>query len=323
MELIIKPTGRCNFACNFCLSGKMASNIKHTEHVSQKLKDLIDTLKPNCIIVNGGDPLLSGPTYFQELLDASDLSTEIAIVTNLKDFWISPSKWTTLFRNPRISVTTSFQYGTGRKWDNATVYDETMFKKMCSLFKTHIGYVPTFIAVITKENESRALDHLLLAKELGTTCKLNPVLPLGISSEAYPKYKMIDIWLEAKKRGLDKYMNADVQFFNGGCSFNTGLMCASTIRVFWEDVADVVHYSACDNCSTLGDAIPIDVQCPIPKKMRLDSKTFINGDKCLSCKLCRFCNACKAMREANKNDPNYCTEMKRREKAILQSGWLI
>lgn len=323
MELIVKPTGLCNFACNFCLSGKMASNIKHTTHVPQKLKDLISVLHPNCIIVNGGDPLLSGPTYFEELLAASDSNTEIAIVTNLKAFWLAPEKWTNVLRNPRISVTTSFQYGTGRKWDPNTTYDEEKFREVCKVFKQNVGYVPMFIAVITKENEDRALDHLLLAKELGTTCKLNPVLPLGISDESYPKYKMIDIWFEAKKRGLDKYMNADIQFFNGGCSFNTGLMCATTIRVFWEDINDNVHYSACDNCSTLGDSIPLEIEQPIPKKMKLDPHTFINGKKCLTCKLCRFCNACKAMRDANRNDPNYCVEMKKREQDILDSGWLI
>ena len=93
---------------------------------------------------------------------------------------------------------------------------------------------------------------------------------------------MIDIWLEAKRRGLDEYMNADILFFKGGCSFNTGLMCATTIRVFWEDNAGNVHYSACDNCSTLGDQIPLELEQPVPQKMKLDPHTFINGSKCLS-----------------------------------------
>lgn len=84
MELIVKPTGRCNFACNFCISGKMASNIKHFEHVPQQLKDIIQTIKPSSIIVNGGDPLLSGRDYFYELLDCFD--GDIDIITNLKCF---------------------------------------------------------------------------------------------------------------------------------------------------------------------------------------------------------------------------------------------
>ncbi len=322
MELIVKPTGRCNFACNFCLSGKVASGIKHFEHVPDSLKKLILDIKPQTIIVNGGDPLLSGPEYFNELLAISTEPT-IAIVTNLKDFWQHPDKWKEVFTNQRVSVTTSFQYGSGRKWDANTVYDEQMFKKVCLLFKQTAGYVPMFIAVITKENEDRALDHLLLAKELGTTCKLNAVLPLGISTESYPKYKMIDIWLKAKELGLSKYLEGDVQFYNGGCSFNTDLMCRSTIRVFWIDVNDNIHYSSCDNCSTLGDSIPMENSQPIPCRMKLNPIDFINKEKCLTCQLCRFCNACKATREANRHDLNYCEEMLKRKDAILSSGWLI
>lgn len=321
MELIIKPTGRCNFACNFCLAGKMSSNIKHFEHVPNQLKEIIDILKPSSIIVNGGDPLLSGKDYYYELLDC--YSGIIDIITNLKDFVQRPQYWKDLFRHDRIAVTTSFQFGTGRRWSNDVVYDVNMFKRTCKLFNEQIGYVPMFISVIDEENEKFALDHVYLAKELGTQCKLNPVLPLGLATKAYPKYKMVDIWLKIIELGLEQYCNADVQFYNGGCSFNTGLHCTSTIRVFWIDNNNEVHYSSCDNCCTLGDSIPLDTVCPAPVKMKLDPSTFINGRNCLKCKLCRFCNACKANREANKNDPNYCVEMHKRLDKIVKSGWLI
>lgn len=77
-----------------------------------------------------------------------------------------------------------------------------MFRRVCKKFKDYVGYVPMFISVINAENEDKALDHVLLAKDLGTQCKLNPVLPYGISAEAYPKYKMVDIWLKIQELGL-------------------------------------------------------------------------------------------------------------------------
>lgn len=321
MELIVKPTGRCNFACSFCMSGKMASNIKHFEHVPPELKKTIDVLKPSLIIFNGGDPLLSGPQYFEEILEYCD--SNIGIVTNLKDFWINPRRWEKLFNNNRVSVTTSFQYGPGRKWSDSEVYSEEMFIKVGNKFKEVVGYFPYFISVISEDNEDRAIDHVLLAKRLGTECKLNGMLALGLADNTYPKYKMIDIWLKIKELGLEKYASNYIQFYKGGCSFNTCMMCNSTIRVFWIDNENKVHYSNCDNCSTLGAQIPFDEVAPEPIPSKLDPKLFINGAKCFSCKLCRFCNACNATREANRNVPNYCEEMKKRIPKIIEAGWYL
>lgn len=321
MELIIKPTGVCNFACNFCMTNKLSQSIKHLEHVPNELRKQIDILKPDAIIINGGDPLLVGKDFYYELLDSSDCI--IDIITNLKDFYNRPDYWLPLFKHERITVTTSFQYGSGRKWDIDTIYDEDRFLEVMNMFNEKIGYMPMFISVITSENDNKALDHLRLAKRLNTICKINPCLPLGIATEAYPKWKMVDIWLEAEKLGLSDVMNADIQFYNGGCSFNTKLLCASTIRVWWMDVNDKVHYSSCDNCSTLGDSIELDTVRPTLKQMKLDPQQFINKEKCLQCKLCRFCNACKANREAAKLHPTYCCEMKKRIDKIIEAKWFI
>lgn len=318
MELIIKTTGRCNFACDFCLAGK--ADIMHLEHIPQDLKDIIFTLKPSALIMNGGEPLLSGRDFFFELLDC--YAGHVAIVSNLKDFFKRPEYWTELFKHPRVSVTTSFQFGTGRRWDNDTIYDVDMFKTVMMEFKNRIGYIPMFISVISKDNENVAMDHVYLAKELGTVCKLNPMLPLGKSSYTYPFYRMIDIWLEIKKLGLENYTDCNVQFYNGGCAFNTCLLCNSTIRVAFIDGKGNVKYSNCESKAMLGRYIDMDETPPAPEKKMIRPTEYINKE-CIGCKLCRLCNGCDISRELNKKDPMHCVEMKKRESDILKMGWFI
>jgi len=318
MELIVKTTGRCNFACNFCLAGK--ADIKHTVRPSPELLRQIDILKPSALIMNGGEPLLSGRDYFFELLDR--YPGHIGIVSNLKEFYKNQDHWAELFKHDRISVMTSFQFGTGRKWDVSTPYTVDMFKRVCSAFKEKVGYVPMFISVITAENDHYAIDHVLLAKELGTICKLNQVLPLGISEETYPFYKMIDIWLEIKDRGLEKYTDCNVQFYQGGCNFNTCRMCDSTIRVFYESVDGDLKYASCESRAMQGKFIPLEDTAPVPCRKAVMLEEMLT-EKCVNCALCRLCNGCDVNREANRHDAAYCSEMKKREKKILSAGWFI
>ena len=318
MELIIKTTGRCNFACNFCLAGK--ADIMHLEHVPDELTKIIGTLKPSVLIMNGGEPLLSGRDFFFELLDRYD--GHVAIVSNLKDFYKRPEYWKDLFKHPRVSITTSFQFGSGRRWDRETPYDVEKFKDVMTLFGQKVGYLPMFISVISGENERFALDHVYLAKELGTVCKLNPMLPLGISSETYPFYKMVDIWMEIKNRDLERYTDCNVQFYDGGCSFNTCLLCNSTIRVVFLDSSGHVRYSNCESKAMLGRYLDVDRESPTPCKQRIAPSDYVCKD-CIQCRLCRLCNGCDISRELNKKDPSYCSEMKKRESEILKMGWFI
>jgi len=141
------------------------------------------------VIITGGDPLCCSPKLYEEILSLGDWN--ISLTTNLKGFYEDPEKWLSLFKNPRVGVCTSFQYGTGRMWNESTLYDETMFRKVFTKFKDLVRYPLMFISVISEENEDRALDHLRLAKELGTKCKLNGIMPLGKSSVFYPQYKLV------------------------------------------------------------------------------------------------------------------------------------
>lgn len=318
MELIVKVTGKCNFACDFCLAGK--ADIKHHEHPSENLKKQLEILRPTSLIMNGGEPLLVGRQYFEELLEIYD--GEIAIVSNLKDFDARPEYWKPLFLNPRISVVTSFQYGARRRWSVGQPYTEEKFKHVIDKFKTVIGYSPMFISVISNENEEFALKHVFLAKELGTVCKLNPMLPLGICNEFYPIYKMIDIWLKIKDLGLEQYTDANVQFYSGGCAFNTSLRCENTIRVIFEDADGNVKYSNCESKAMQQQFIDVDIECPKSNQTMINPRKLISS-ACISCELCRICNGCEIQREIAKTDPDHCVEMLKRKQRILASGWYL
>lgn len=322
MILLIKPTSACNFCCSFCSAKDLKIKLSR-RHVPQQIKDAIKKLKPDWISVTGGEPLTQEPEYFYELLDL--VSGEVAMTTNLKAFWENPDKWTPLFKNPRITVCTSFQYGEGRLWDKNTPYTEEMFRKIMKLFVEKTGRpAPQFIAVVTNENYNRALDHVKLAKELNTVCKLNRVLSLGgAKDEVLPYAKMIDLYYEVKKQGLeDGY--ADIDFFQfGTCNINTNLLCENTTRSVWVKEDGSLEYGKCEDllASGMSKRDPNEER-PNQLPSTLDPTDFIN-EKCLTCELCRLCNACDAHRFCNKKDPNHCQEMLKRMDKIKELKWLL
>ena len=74
MDLILKPTQRCNFTCSFCSSTDIAkSNNTKDDLALDKVKQfLMRYLNTRNIIINGGDPLVMSPSYYFEVLDFAD-----------------------------------------------------------------------------------------------------------------------------------------------------------------------------------------------------------------------------------------------------------
>ena len=182
MELIIKPTERCNFKCTFCSSTKIADS-KTVELSHDKIFQFLKRFPyTNTIIVNGGDPLMMSPDYYWkiiEYLEEHALETTISLTTNLWPFYKNPNKWLELFKHPRVGVCTSFQYGGGRLKGDFTEFSEEDFWNVSNKMKELVGYRPDFISVITKENEDKAIDNVLLAKKMGVVCKLNYAVASG------------------------------------------------------------------------------------------------------------------------------------------------
>ena len=136
MDLIIKPTQACNFKCTFCSSTDIASSNKDLldlNHVYRFIERFPDT---RTIIVNGGDPLVVKPSYYQELIDYLDRVDSHAIISmtsNLWDFYKRPEKWLPILRNPRVQVCTSFQYGDSRRITKSRVFKEEDFLKISDM----------------------------------------------------------------------------------------------------------------------------------------------------------------------------------------------
>jgi MoaA/NifB/PqqE/SkfB family radical SAM enzyme len=296
MDLIIKPTKACNFACTFCSSNKISKAL------TLDLEKVFPILLENdvqTIIVNGGDPLMVPPAYYERLinfLDEHDMKTTISFTSNLWDFFLHPDKWEKLFKDERMGVCTSFQYGGERRIADGQEFTEELFRKVFSLFEDRIGYKLSFISVITRNNEERVLDTVRLAKELGTECKINPAFKSGRSEEFYPLYKAYGRYLDIIKAGLAEYeFNSKnlKQLFGSSnvcCPYNRN--CYKTIRCISPD--GLIH-----SCGAFNDDHYMNAAQG--KKTyclgQYDEKELARDFKmlkpaCLSCDMFRFCNSC-------------------------------
>lgn len=326
MELIIKTTGRCNFACEFCSAGDM--HVKHPVDgkVPQKIKDLILNMKPTAIIITGGEPLLVEPEYYYEL---HELAPEcfISPTTNMKAFYLNPEKFAPLLNEKWFNITTSFQYGYKRKWDKNTVYTEEMFLKVLDCYSAYVPNkkLPTFISVIDESNEDTAIDNVLLAKRLGTVCKLNRAIGVGFQDSAYQRYKMMKIYMDIIDMGLEDYEWNCASRKQSKCPYNVNHACDSTIRCVSIDPDGNLHASTCDEQLSMGIEIPQDkliMNTKVPIYNHIDYKDFVTPN-CAICELFNLCNGCNINRREAKLDPNYCEEMKKLESRIINSEWRL
>ena len=318
MQLIIKPTSSCNFNCTFCSAGKL--NIPTTSKVPDKIKDIMKVIKPDDVVVTGGDPLLMPMSYYDDLLSLGDFT--ISLTTNLKAFYYNPEKWVPLFKNPRVGVCTSFQYGSGRMWDKNTVYDEEMFLKVMAKFKEYMGFHPTFISVITKENCDRAIDNVLLAKKLDTECRLNGVFKAGRSGEYFPRHEMIKIYNKIIDMGLEQYeVNCKIRG-EGHCPYNTAGMCETTIRSAWVDNTGDLKYGTCEDFAIYGTTLPLDKERPNDVRSYPPPEEVIS-EKCFGCELFYMCNGCKTNRLQAKDCEGYCEGMLSIKDDMIKHGWKL
>ena len=322
LELIIKPTAACNFKCTFCAAAKLSIN--HTPNkVPTALKELICRLKPNELIFTGGEPTMCSPEYYEEILSISD--AHISFTTNLKNFYLHPDDWTPIFSNTsRVGVATSFQYGEGRLWDANTIYSEKMFRNVQDLFYQRIGYHPSFITVIVNDIADRYFDHILLAKDLGTQCRLNNANKMGRQSSYFPRYKVFRMWIDIINRGYGDYEINCLERAMGRCPINSIGRCESCIRAVYVTPIGELCYSNCEDKLNRdqGEFIPIDTETPEPKVASISPKDVISK-KCYSCDLFRICNGCVTNRIDAKEDPNYCKEMTKLKREIIDHGWRL
>jgi len=299
-------------ACKFCSAATIKDDLLTVDEIVNEVKNL----KPSTIILLGGEALLRGPEFYYDLL--SKVSCRLDFTTNLKEFYRDPDPWVDLFKNPRVGVCTSFNYGNTRMWDSKTIYDENMFRKVMSLFNSKIGYTPMFIAVIDYKNMHLWRKHIELAKELGTVCRLNGTVSIGKSASSYfPRYEMFKIWIQCVKEGLDKYEVNSSERHIGRCPFNTGdNSCIDNIRVI-EKINGQIVYSYCDDMNNR--------KCWYTKQENVTDKIEPLSSDCYSCELFRLCNGCRSnwLDIQAAKDTNWCREMLSLKDILIEQGWKL
>ena len=318
MDLIIKPTEKCNFKCTFCSSTKIAkhkNDLLNHDYIFKFLKRFPDT---KTIIVNGGDPLMVEPEYYWKIiewLDIHNYDTSISLTTNLWPFYKKPKKWVDLFNNDRIGVNTSFQYGGGRLKGDFSEFTEEDFWRCSDKMLELCGYRPDFIAVIVPENEHLALKNVELAYKMsdglipkGTThdlkkdnktgveCKLNYAMSSGDQDKPYLLSKIYKKYVEIWEKGLyhwefnTKQMMKRIRKEHTLCPQNR--TCDAGIRAFNPN-GD--YYS----CGAFAD--DKDKSIDFNKEMKGEFFTPLRNDmnlmsmkrSCFTCPMFEICNGCR------------------------------
>ena len=282
-QVIIKPTSACNFRCTFCSARNLNIPIHNT--VPKCLREYLCDKKPTDIVITGGEPLINPISYFKDLLrimDDLEVDYTIGLTSNLMLWYENPEKWDWLFNNPKIGIDTSFQYGDERK-DNE-IYTEERFIDLYNKFYERYNKKLMFISVINNDNEKYAIKTCELAKKLGTTCKLNCQLPVGGATEYYPRYKLLQIYLNLIKLGLDKYEMNLVRKKDHHCSFTTSYQFCAHSQVVYVDSNEKLVVGNCEEVMSSEGRFSI-------------SKGSLFSE-CYACPMFSICNACSMNRQS-------------------------
>lgn len=327
MELIIKPTELCNFACTFCSSTDLVDDKKSLLDHDQIFEFLKQYPETQTIIVNGGDPLVLPPSYYWKIIDFLDeqhMATTLSFTTNLWDFYKNPLKWKDLFRHRRVGVATSFNYGGTRRISKKKVFTETIFLDVVKTFHKHIGYKPDFISVITEENYDDAIKNVELAKRLNVECKLNYAMASGLVGRPLQLSRIYQLYLEIIERGLHPWeFNSKelIMKINGGANIcPRNRTCDETIRCLQPE-GD--YYS----CGSFGDDKEFAID--FKKEMRGEKQTPLQDEldiltmrtDCYSCPMFEICNGCKkTVRDHKRSEmvEDHCRLMKQLAPNILE-----
>ena len=316
MELTIRVTGRCNFDCTFCSVTNL--DVKHPVNgVPDKIKELINTIKPSSISITGGEPLLVDPEYYLELYDLA--KCHISIISNLKEFYYNPEKWRPVFTHPNIDIITSFNYGDTRKWDKDTIYDEEMFIKIYNMYYEMTGKSLYFIAVIDNDNEHLVIKHTELAKRLNTKVRINNATRQGRQKYTYPRYKLFQKYFEIIEAGLGSYEIYCDKANLDHCPINRNMNCKSYIRTCYIDSNNELHYyDCCESCQG-ENLINYKNDNMIPTAIYPPMKKHVN-QKCSYCELFEICNGCDSQK--SEYPPEHCEEMLKMKDKFISVGWV-
>lgn len=340
MDLIIKPTEKCNFKCTFCSSTKITED-KTAELDHQYIFDFLKRFpETRTIIVNGGDPLMMKPEYYWTIIDHLDeigSEASISLTTNLWPFYKNPEKWVDLFAHPRVGVTTSFQYGGGRLKGDLSEFTEADFWEVSNAMYDWLGYRPDFISVITDENKHDAIKNVELAKKMGVECKLNyamssgpPVMFKGIrmgqEGKPFLLADIYEIYIEIWKRGLAPWEFNTKQMMS---RLNGAATCCPQNRECDSGIRTLQPSGDYYSCGAFGDdrLYPIDFQAEMSgatiKPLRHEFELQTMTEDCYTCPMFQICNGCKKTIKDHKDyglTVTHCRKMKTLAEDIIRAN---
>lgn len=338
--MIIKPTEACNFKCTFCSSTSIQAEGSPNLDLDYVAKFLDRYPETRTVIVNGGDPLMMRPQYYWDILKLLEeremFDTILSLTTNLWAFYKKPEMWEELFRHPQVGIATSFQYGNARLKGDLTPFTEQEFWKISDLMLERVGYRPTFIAVITEENEDTVLQTVELAKKMNVVCKVNYALSSGPQTE----FKGIKIGNAGKTYVLSDIYEKYLMIHQAGLTdweHNTQQM----IKTMNEEPTICPQSRSCDSgirtlqpggnyfsCGAFGDdgLYPIDFEkemaggffrpLQVPELQSMKNSCFI-------CPMFKICNGCKKTVHDLKSlglVEKHCFKMKSIAAQIIEAG---
>ena len=346
VDLILKPTQRCNFKCTFCSSTYLtddATEIVSLEQVEQFITRFPET---RTIIVNGGDPLMMPVKYYWDLIDILDRlesSATISFTTNLWPFYKKPEMWQDLFNHERLGITTSFQYGDARLKGDGTPFTEEEFWAVSDLFLERVGYRPDFIAVIDKSNEHTVMDTVLLAKRMGVEAKVNyavasgPVVVnkgvhMGNADTMYTQADMYEKYLEIYDAGLMQWEFNTKQMVT---RLATQMTICPLSRECDGGIRSLQPGNQYFSCGAFGDDLkyPIDFDREMKGEfftpLRNQEELWSMKEACNECPMFQICNGCRKTVADTKRlglAERHCKKMKSLAERIIeingQSGFL-
>ena len=320
MDLIIKPTELCNFKCTFCSSTHITED-KATILDLQYIYDFLNTYpNTNTIIVNGGDPLMIDPQYYWDIikyLDKHDLPATLSLTSNLWPFYKKPEKWVELFNHERVGIATSFQYGSGRLKGDYTVFTEEDFWNVSDTMLELVGYRPTFISVISEENEHTVIDTVKLAKEMGVVCKINHAMASGIQYKPYRLSKIYEMYIKIHEAGLTDW------------EYNTQQM----IKVLRDEAVTCPLSRNCDKgiraynpsgdlytCGAFADDLEYEITLGQKEVFNTQLELQSLKQSCYTCPMFKICNGCrKTISDLKKHNmvEDHCYHMKQLAEKII------
>jgi radical SAM protein with 4Fe4S-binding SPASM domain len=254
------------------------------------------------------------------------METTLSLTTNLWPFYKKPEKWLDLFLDPRVGITTSFQYGVGRLKGDYSVFTEKDFWKCSDLMLEKVGYRPTFISVITEENENTVIQTVELAKKMNVVCKINYAMASGDQMRPYRLSKIYEKYIEIWESGLHPWEFNTQQMMIRLSGKNT--ICPQT-RSCDSSIRNLNPEGDYYSCGAFGDdkekSIDFDYEMAggLSTPLSIDFNLLSLKQSCFSCPLFQICNGCKkTIKDLKKHNmvEEHCKHMKSLAPKIIKSN---